>query len=149
MVMTKIMWCFPQGMATWWQWLGLLTWCPIFKWSPYKRVWRLGTPRSICECSSDHFAYAPTQWETTLHCNVVSHWLGTCTEQSLVLRIFNRLETTLHDTIIAAQAMAVGWHTLLNFGQYAKTDQAPVPLTIFRSNLKFDQNWERSSFKYT
>ena len=27
--------------------------------------------------------------------------------------------------------------------------QAPVPLTIFRSNSKFDQNWERSSFKYT
>ena len=26
---------------------------------------------------------------------------------------------------------------------------APVPLTIFRSNSKFDQNWERSSFKYT
>ena len=27
--------------------------------------------------------------------------------------------------------------------------QAPVRLTIFRSNSKFDQNWERSSFKYT
>ena len=25
---------------------------------------------------------------------------------------------------------------------------APVPLTIFRSNSKFDQNWERSSLKY-
>ena len=25
---------------------------------------------------SDHFVYAPSQWETTLHCNVVSHWLG-------------------------------------------------------------------------
>ena len=24
-----------------------------------------------------HFVYAPSQWETTLHCNVVSHWLGT------------------------------------------------------------------------
>ena len=24
----------------------------------------------------DHFVYAPSQRETTLHCNVVSHWLG-------------------------------------------------------------------------
>ena len=23
-----------------------------------------------------HFVNAPSQWETTLHCNVVSHWLG-------------------------------------------------------------------------
>ena len=27
--------------------------------------------------------------------------------------------------------------------------QAPVPLSIFRSNSKFDENWERSSFEYT
>ena len=25
---------------------------------------------------------APSQWETTLHCNVVSHWLGACTKWS-------------------------------------------------------------------
>ena len=31
----------------------------------------------------DHFAYAPNQWETTLHCNVVSHWLGAYTTWSL------------------------------------------------------------------
>ena len=28
-------------------------------------------------------------------------------------------------------------------------DQAPVPLSIFRSNSKFDENSERSSFEYT
>ena len=27
----------------------------------------------------DHFVYASSQWETTLHCNVASHWLGTYT----------------------------------------------------------------------
>ena len=27
--------------------------------------------------SRNLFAYAPSQWETTLHCNTVSHWLGT------------------------------------------------------------------------
>ena len=31
----------------------------------------------------DHFVYAPRQWETTLQCNVVSHWQGACTEWSL------------------------------------------------------------------
>ena len=25
----------------------------------------------------DHFVYAPSHWETMLHCNIVSHWLGT------------------------------------------------------------------------
>ena len=30
----------------------------------------------------DDFVYAPSQWETTLQCNVVSHWLGACTEWS-------------------------------------------------------------------
>ena len=32
---------------------------------------------------SDHFVYVPSQWETTLQCNVVSHWLGACTKWSL------------------------------------------------------------------
>ena len=31
----------------------------------------------------DHFVNAPSQWETTLHCNVVSHWLGAFTKWSL------------------------------------------------------------------
>ena len=33
--------------------------------------------------SRDHFVYAPSQRETTLHCNVVSHWLGTYTKMIL------------------------------------------------------------------
>ena len=32
--------------------------------------------------------------------------------------------------------------------QTQTADQAPVPLSIFRSNSKFDENSERSSFKY-
>ena len=36
-----------------------------------------------CLYTRDHFVYAPRQWETTLQCNVVSHWLGACTEWSL------------------------------------------------------------------
>ena len=33
--------------------------------------------------SMDTFVYAPSQWETTLHCNIVSHWLGAYTKWSL------------------------------------------------------------------
>ena len=31
----------------------------------------------------DHFLYAPSQWETTLQCNVVSYWLGPYSKWSL------------------------------------------------------------------
>ena len=33
--------------------------------------------------SRDDFVHAPGQWETTLHCTVVSHWLGAHTKWSL------------------------------------------------------------------
>ena len=32
--------------------------------------------------NKDHFVYMPSQWETRLKCNVVSHWLGTLTKCS-------------------------------------------------------------------
>ena len=32
----------------------------------------------------DHFVYTLSQWETTLHCNVVSYWLGAYTKWSLL-----------------------------------------------------------------
>ena len=31
----------------------------------------------------DHFVHAPRQWEMTLHCNIVSRWLGAYTKWSL------------------------------------------------------------------
>ena len=42
----------------------------------------LPLPLSYCR---DHALYALSQWETTLQCNGVSHWLGAFTEWSLVL----------------------------------------------------------------
>ena len=39
--------------------------------------------RNIQTTYRDHFVYAPNQWETTLQCNVVSHWLGAFTRWSL------------------------------------------------------------------
>ena len=35
----------------------------------------------------DQFVYAPSQWETTLYCNVVSHWLGAYTKWSQTLML--------------------------------------------------------------
>ena len=35
---------------------------------------------SFCVCA---FVYAPSQWQTTLQCNVVSHWLGAFTKRLL------------------------------------------------------------------
>ena len=34
---------------------------------------------------SDHFVYATSQWEVTLHCNVASHWPGAYTKWFLIL----------------------------------------------------------------
>ena len=45
----------------------------------------------------DLFVYMPSQWETMLHCNVVSYWLGPCTKWSLVpmIRATNSLGNTV------------------------------------------------------
>ena len=44
----------------------------------------------------DNFVYAPSQWETTLQCNVVSHWLGAYTKWPLICSaiIFSDLRET-------------------------------------------------------
>ena len=33
----------------------------------------------------DDFEYAPSQWEMTLQCKVISYWLGACTKRPLVI----------------------------------------------------------------
>ena len=38
---------------------------------------------SLCPTNWDDCVYAPSQWETTLQCNVVSHWLGAYKKWSL------------------------------------------------------------------
>ena len=35
-----------------------------------------GRQSSALPMCRDDFVYGPSQWETTLHCNVVSHWVG-------------------------------------------------------------------------
>ena len=57
-----------------------------------------------CNVHRDHFVYAPSQWETTLHCNVVSHWLGAYTTPS-------QWVTTLHCNVVSHW---LGAHTKRN-----------------------------------
>ena len=43
---------------------------------------RLSTFLFVWQSLWDHFVYAPSQWETALHWNIVSHWLGAYTKWS-------------------------------------------------------------------
>ena len=47
-------------------------------------IWR-GSPRSLCNWKWDvtDSRFAPSQWETALLCNDVSHWLGASLESAL------------------------------------------------------------------
>ena len=45
-------------------------------------------PLSAALVYRDHFVYAPSQWQTILHCNVVCHWLGAYTKRSLGVDFF-------------------------------------------------------------
>ena len=61
-------------------------------------------PHSI---SRDHFVYAPSQWETMLQCNVVSHWLGTFTKcphsisRDHFVHASSQWETTLRCNVVS------------------------------------------------
>ena len=44
------------------------------------------TPRPLLLIMQGSFCHAASQWETALHCNDVSHWLGAYTEWSLIMR---------------------------------------------------------------
>ena len=44
--------------------------------------------KEITQIYRDQFVYAPSQLETTLHCNVVSYWLGAYTKWSLQKQIY-------------------------------------------------------------
>ena len=95
-------WCY-------WLFVGGIHWLSVD--SPHKGP---VTQRAFpCHGYSDHFVPAPTQWETTLHCNIVSYWLGAYTKLSLwIYKIChsicdvlchilytNRISSTIHEYI--------------------------------------------------
>ena len=50
---------------------------------------------SLIGLTRDHFEHAPSQLETRLHCNVISHWLGAYTKWSLFNRKLNEQNQVL------------------------------------------------------
>ena len=44
----------------------------------------------------DKTRYAPSQWETSLHCNKVSHWLGTYLDWSLKHTITDQIQARMN-----------------------------------------------------
>ena len=71
------------------QW-GVLVYWPLNIWCwtscCVTQSWADHCIAHTCQTYRDHFVYAPSQWEATLQCNVVSHWLGACTEWSLGIK---------------------------------------------------------------
>ena len=62
-----------------WCWLDNLA---IFLTDPYHLALFLHNIESAIDFTdllNDHFMNALSQWEMMLHCNVISHWLSTCT----------------------------------------------------------------------
>ena len=62
-------------------------WAHLLRWELLQHI-----IKSFCEIwwpvfhsFRDHFVYTPSQWGTTLHCNVLSHWLGAYIKWSLQL----------------------------------------------------------------
>ena len=61
--------------------VNLVSWVAVV-W--YKLIWWISfRVTSLTLGNKDRFVNAPSQWEVTLHCNVVSHWLGAFTKWSL------------------------------------------------------------------
>ena len=50
------------------------------------------SPETFCLISRADSRFAPSQWETTLLCNDVSHWLGASLESTLILMSINLLQ---------------------------------------------------------
>ena len=55
----------------------------------YSQVIHKKNKSSSSQRSRDQFVCAPSQWETTLLCNVVSHWLSTYSKWSLEVNVSN------------------------------------------------------------
>ena len=63
--------------------------------------------------SREHFVYVPSQWEKTLHCNVVSHWLGAYTKYSL-LRVYTETNSHIKNR---SQSKGINWINLIYITQ--------------------------------
>ena len=63
-------------------------------------------------CFRVDFRFAPSQWETVLLCNNVSHWLGTSVESALYLLESGIYHPPLCKTYISPHAFLIWFNTL-------------------------------------
>ena len=61
----------------------------------------------------NHFVYALSQWETMLHCNVVSHWLGAYTKWPLL----SYVTVLWRDPIVSSLGKYHGWWMIVHYGK--------------------------------
>ena len=86
---------------------------------------RTDTKSKYCWPCRDNFVYAPSQWETTLQYNFISHWLVAYIKWSLTIWVFlsNRLKinsltdnkANLRDLIAATGLVISNWIQIVNF----------------------------------
>ena len=65
--------------------------------------------------------FAPSQWETALHCNDVPHWLGASLESALYMQPSSRTEChkqALRSLPVDIVAVSAGNYELLEFTEY-------------------------------
>ena len=76
----------------------------------------------------DHSLYAPSQWEMTLHCNVISHWLGAYMKWSLWLWRYHFMGGVLVKSDLALSQLHLAWM------------EGPISHKIYEILLKFCKN---------
>ena len=88
-----------------------------------------GIIAALAHKSRDHPMYAPSQWETSLQCNNVSHWLGTYLDWFLKSIILMGLHKKWHFTtneLLQMHSIMQKRHKLENFivrcGQHIKVE---------------------------
>ena len=70
----------------------------------------------ICVSYRDHFLYAPSLWETTLHCNVISHRLGAYRKWSLWYLLFQVRRRRVRSGRWSCQTQQPAWCGLTGRG---------------------------------
>ena len=64
----------------------------------------------------DHFVYAPNQWETMLHCNIMSHWFGAYTKWFLYIHQCTTWSWSMHCDIEGCHLNAIWMSTVVSVG---------------------------------
>ena len=82
------------------------------------------------DVDKDHFVYALSQWETTLQCNVASHWLGAYTKWSLLIDI---VTPTLKQNVIFAKFSSLGALEVVKMKTFsAASGENPTKMMAFQ-----------------